>query len=459
MSKQKKTQKHSIKTTKIELKGETLTKAILESISDGVFTVNEDWQITSFNRAAERITGVKRKDAIGKSCCDIFRSSMCQTGCALRATLKSGHPIINRSGFIISAEGKRVPISLSTAVLYNETGEIIGGAETFRDLSEIEALRKELVGRYKIGDLISRSFTMRKVFDLIPAVASTFSTILIQGDTGTGKELVARAIQGSGSFAGKPFVAVNCGALPDSLLESELFGYKKGAFTGAFQDKPGLMTIARDGTLFLDEIGDISPAMQVKLLRVIQEKNFHPLGSTASENFKARIIAATNKNLLDLIKEGKFREDLFYRLNVIRIDLPPLRQRKEDIPLLVENFIEKFNFLYGRQIKGISNDALSALINYNWPGNIRELENFIERASIFCPGKTIHLSCFPDDFGDECRRPAESMKTARCSAEAALIQATLSRNKFNIGLSANELNIHRATLYRKIKKLRIKIPK
>ncbi|MFZ5950162.1 MAG: sigma-54 interaction domain-containing protein [Candidatus Rifleibacteriota bacterium] len=426
--------------------------SILESISDGVFTVDQDWKISYFNRAAEKITGIKRKEAIGKRCCDVFRSSMCQVNCPLKATLKNSKPIINRSCFIVRSDGHRIPISVSTAVLYDGNGKIMGGAETFRDLSEIEALRQELVGRFKLGDLISRSSTMRKVFDLIPAVASTFSTVLIQGETGTGKELVAKAVHNSGSFAGRPFVAINCGALPDSLLESELFGYKKGAFTGAWQDKPGLLQVAKSGTLFLDEIGDVSPAMQVKLLRVLQEKKFQPLGSTLEHSFQARVVAATNRDLLGMIKTGTFREDLFYRINVIRIDLPPLRQRKEDIPLLVDHFIERFSRFYGRQIKGISNEAISLLLHHQWPGNIRELENIIERAVILCNGKSLNLNCFPDQFNEIPRFENESIKAAGRSAESTAIQASLRRNGFNIEKTANDLEIHRATLYRKMRK-------
>lgn len=435
--------------------GSSLTAAILESISDGVFTVDNNWKITSFNRAAELITGIRREEALGRRCSDVFKSSMCQANCALKATLKSGKPVVNRSCFIINSAGARIPISVSTAVLYDAKGKIIGGAETFRDLSEIEALRKELVGRYQVGDLISRSATMRKVFDLIPAVASTGSTVLIQGETGTGKELVAKAIHGSGNFAGKPFIAVNCGAMPDTLLESELFGYKKGAFTGAYQDKPGLMQAAADGTLFLDEIGDVSQAMQVKLLRALQERSFQPLGSTSEVKFKARVVTATNKDLLAMIKTGAFREDLFYRINVIRIDLPPLRQRKEDIPLLIDTFISKFNHLYARQLKGISNEALSVLLNHSWPGNIRELENLIERAVILSTGRTITMSNIPDDLCGQFQLENDSIRSARFSAEASTIQATLLRNDFNIAATANDLGIHRATLYRKIIKYQI----
>ncbi|MGM0600101.1 MAG: sigma-54 interaction domain-containing protein [Candidatus Rifleibacteriota bacterium] len=437
---------------------DSFTNSILESISDGVFTIDLNWKITSFNRAAEEITGISRKDALGRRCCDVFRSSICQSACPLKITLKTMEQVINRSCFIIRADGKRIPISVSTAVLYDPKGSIIGGAETFRDLSEIETLRKELGQKYRMGDLISRSSTMRKVFDLIPAVANTYSTVLIQGETGTGKELAAKAIHNSGSMNDKPFIAINCGALPETLLESELFGYKKGAFTGAYADKKGLMEAAGNGTLFLDEIGDVSAATQVKLLRVIQEKVFQPLGSTSEHRFKARIITATNKNLAEMVKNNEFREDLFYRINVIRLDLPPLRQRKEDIPLLIEHFIDKFNYIYGKHLEGISDEALSLLMNHNWPGNVRELENVIERAAILCKNKIIKINSLPEEFHGATVTDQSNIGTARSIAESTIIQTALARNNYNKVQTAKELGIHKATLYRKIKKYGIENP-
>ena len=254
------------------------TEAILESISDGVFTVDMEWRVTSFNRAAEQITGIQRDEAIGRLCSEVFRSSMCEVECALRQTIRNGKPIIGKSGYIIDADGTRIPISVSTAVLRDAEGHVIGGAETFRDLSEVEALRRELEGRFRVGDLASRSPLMQKLFEVLPAIAASPSTVLILGETGTGKELVARTIHTLSPRNKGPFIAVSCGALPDTLLESELFGYKAGAFTGATKDKPGRFALAKGGTLFLDEIGEMSPALQVRLLRVLQERTYEPLG-------------------------------------------------------------------------------------------------------------------------------------------------------------------------------------
>ncbi len=439
----------------------TSTEAILESICDGVFTVDSEWRITSFNRAAEQITGTSREQAIGQRCSEVFRSSMCEANCALRQTLESGQPIINRSGYIITAAGQRVPISISTAVLRDKDGTIIGGAETFRDLSEVEALRKQLNERYQLGDLISHSPAMHDIFNLITAVASSSdTTVLIQGETGTGKELVAKAIHNLSSRALEPFIALNCGALPDNLLESELFGHKKGAFTGATTDKPGRFSLAGKGTLFLDEIGEISSALQVRLLRVLQEHSYEPLGATKSQKSHARIIAATNRNLSEMVKAGTFRQDLFYRIQVVQIDLPPLRERMEDITLLTEHFISHFNQLLNKQITSISPEAMACLVAHDWPGNVRELENVIERAFVICPDSVIarrHLpvalqSTIPLD------EPLLDMQTHRDSHERQLIINALERNHYNRTAAARELNIHKTTLYRKINALAIPLP-
>ena len=351
----------------------TGAEGILESISDGVFTVNTDWRITSFNRAAESITGIRRKDAIGKPCSEVFRANMCEADCALRHTVKTGKPIINKSGFIVNANGHRIPVSVSTAILRNEHGKIVGGAETFRDLSLVEELRKELEGRFQFGDLVSRSSSMRRIFDVLPQLSASDATVLIHGETGTGKELLARAIHNLSPREHKPFIPINCGALPDTLLESELFGYVKGAFTGAGKDKPGRFALADGGTLFLDEIGDISPALQIRLLRVLQDKTYEPLGGTISLKANVRVIAATHRDLSAQIKKGVFREDLFYRLNVVKVELPPLRKRKEDIPLLVQNFIERFNRQQGKMVIGVTQDVMVLLMAHDYPGNVREL--------------------------------------------------------------------------------------
>jgi PAS domain S-box-containing protein len=432
-------------------------KAILESISDGVFTVDAEWHITFFNRAAETITGVSRTEALGRQCCDVFRSSLCGDNCALKQTLDSGKPVIGQSAWIIDADGNRIPISLSTAVLRDTNGVIIGGAETFRDLSEIEALRQELEEKYRAGDMTSRSPVMQRIFEVLPAIAESPSTVLILGETGTGKELLARTIHSLSHRNSGPFVTVNCGAIPDTLLESELFGYKSGAFTGAVRDKPGRFALAQGGTLFLDEIGEISSALQISLLRVLQERTFEPLGSVRTETTDARIITATNKDLAEHVKHKHFREDLYYRVNVVRIELPPLRNRKEDIPMLANQFIARNNRLQNKSVQGLTTDALSLFMAYDWPGNIRELENVIERAFVLCKNNWITLSHLPAELISH--KPQTENQThihaTRNLVETRLITAALHRNDGNRVKTAKELGIHKTTLYRKMKKLGI----
>jgi PAS domain S-box-containing protein len=437
------------------------TESILESISDGVFTVDLDWVVTSFNRAAEEITGVGRQEAIGRLCSEVFRCSMCGADCALAETLKTGKPIIGKSGYIIDAEGDRIPISVSTAVLKDAAGHVVGGAETFRDMSELEALRGEIEGRYRVGDLVSRSPLMQKVFEVLPPVAASPSTVLVLGETGTGKELLARTIHELSPRKKRPFVAVNCGALPETLLESELFGYKAGAFTDAKKDKPGRFALAGGGTLFLDEIGEISPALQVRLLRVLQERTYEPLGGVRSEKADVRVIAATNQDLIGLVQQKIFREDLYYRVNVVRIELPPLRRRKEDLPLLVEHFITRFNRLQNKAVPGVATEALSLLMAYDWPGNIRELENVIERAFILCGDGRIETAHLPSELTARGRVTdiAETdIRSARDILYAQAIRAALERNGFNRLAAARELGIHKTTLFRRMRQLGITLP-
>lgn len=433
------------------------TEAILESISDGVFTVDHEWRITSFNRAAETITGIPRKEAIGRYCSEVFRSNMCETECALRETLTTHRPVIGKTGYIIDAKGSRIPVSISTAVLRDPDGTVIGGAETFRDLSDIETLRKQLEGKYHVGDLVSRSPAMRRIFEILPPIAESLSTVLIVGETGTGKERIARTIHELSPRRDGPFVAVNCGALPETLLESEFFGYKAGAFTGATRDKPGRFALANNGTLFLDEIAEIQPVLQVRLLRVLQERVFEPLGSTRSEKTTARILVATNKDLAEAVRNGTFREDLYYRVNVMRIEIPPLRNRREDIPLLVDQFIQRFNSIQGKAIRSVSPEVLSLFLSREWPGNVRELENVIEHAFILCRKDIITTEDLPDDFRMRvsCTETHPDIRTTRDILEGQAIRQALEAAGYNHTQAAKRLGIHKSTLYRKLKRLGI----
>ncbi|SDO73800.1 sigma-54 interaction domain-containing protein [Desulforhopalus singaporensis] len=442
-----------------------VNEIILESISDGVFTVDHNWRITSFNRAAEEITGTPRKKAIGRFCWEVFRSNMCEGDCALKRTMKEGKSFVSSSTYIINSKQQKVPIGVSTSVLKDQSGEILGGVETFRDRTLVEELRRELSGSFEISRMVSRSPIMKKLFAILPQVAESDSTVLLEGETGTGKEFMSLALHRLSKRKKGPFMAINCGALPDTLLESELFGYKAGAFTGADKDKQGLFSAATSGTILLDEIGDTSSAFQVRLLRLLEEKEYQPLGSVEKFNTDARIIAATNSDLERMVEQGTFRKDLFYRINVIRFILPPLRERKEDIPLLTERFIAKMNQLHDRSVEGVTPAAMSLLLNHDYPGNIRELENIIEHGFVLCRGPEIDVAHLPASLGS---KPTVSFPTPALVAttmEASLVEgekeaifAALKRNNFNRLAAARELGIHKSTLFRKIKKYKISLP-
>ena len=434
---------------------EDTTKVILESISDGVFTIDYNWEITSFNRAAEEITGISRKDAIGRHCWEVFRSNMCEKDCALKKTMEEGRPFISSSGYIINREKQKIPITVSTSLLIDKAGDVIGGIETFRDHSLVEQLRKELSTKFKVADLISNSDAMKNIFNILPLVSDSDSSVLIEGETGTGKELLARAIHNMSHRKDKPFIAINCGALPDTLLESELFGYKKGAFTNAIKDKPGQFALADGGTIFLDEIGDTSPAFQVSILRVLQDHKFTPLGALSQEKTNIRIIAATNKDLFSLVSQNQFRQDLYYRINVIRLFLPPLRHRREDIPLLVDLFIEKMNIRQGKFIQGTDKKVLQTFMSHDFPGNIRELENIIEHAFVLCSEGDIKPAHLPGSLSLPSNLNDEKTNDPVKSAQIQLIIDALARNNFNRSAAAKDLGIHKSTLFRRIKNLRM----
>ncbi len=430
---------------------------ILDSISEGVFTVDAEWRVQSFNRAAESITGTSREDAIGRPCWEVFRASICESSCALRETMSTGEPIVERSAYIVNADGERVPISLSTALLRDQDGSVIGGVETFRDLSVEEELRRELAGRARFADMISKNHRLQDIFALVPDIAESGSTVLITGESGTGKELLARAIHAHSPRAEGPLIVVNCGALPDTLLESELFGHLAGAFTDATRDRPGRFELARGGTIFLDEIGDVSPALQSRLLRVLQDGTYEPLGAVETRRTDARVLAATNRDLEAMVSSGDFRRDLYYRINVVTLELPPLRDRREDIPLLVEHFIEKFNRLRGKQVAGVSARVMDTLLRHDYPGNIRELENVIEHAFVTCRSGTIRVRHLPSALvpgGSSTEDAAPSLE----ELERDYLLRLLERHAWNRSRAAAELGIHRTTLWRRLRRLGIESP-
>ena len=428
---------------------------ILDSIADGVFTVDEEWRITSFNRAAEQITGVAREEAIGRRCCDVFRASICESECALKETIHADRPIVNKAIYNPQCRWSTYPRQhLSRGV----EGRTRYADRRRRDLPRPQRGRGTPQGTGKVATPSrTSSVAARSCSGCLnySSTADSDSTVLIEGASGTGKELFARAIHNLSRRRDKRFVAINCGALPDTLLESELFGYKAGAFTDARRDKPGRLAVADGGTILLDEIGDISPAMQSRLLRVLQERMFEPLGSVDPVEVDVRVIAATHKDLRKLVKKGTFREDLFYRIHVIRMELPMLRDRREDIPLLIDRFVAKFNRIQTKDVAGVSDTAMALLMEYDYPGNVRELENTIEHAFVLCRGGMIEPHHLPVAVRGVAltttRSPAESL-TLR-AWEAIHITDALRRHDGHRAAAARELGIDPSTLFRKIKSL------
>ncbi|MGD8439358.1 MAG: sigma 54-interacting transcriptional regulator [Holophagae bacterium] len=433
-------------------------EAVVHSISDGVFAVDSEWRITCFNRAAERTIGIRRAEALGRRCCDVFRSSICKDACALRYTMETGNPVVNLPIHIRDASGRIVPVTVSTALLRDRDGKVIGGVETFRDLNLVKSFLDQVEGAHDGPRIITSDPGLRKLLEDLPTIARSESTILIEGESGTGKGLLAQAIHAQSPRRDRPMVTVSCGALPDTLLESELFGYRRGAFTGADRDKPGRVRVAEAGTLFLDEIGDLPLAVQVKILRLLQDRVYEPLGDVVSHTADVRVLVATNRNLAQLVDEGRFRSDLFYRVNVIRLEMPPLRDRIADVPLLADAFLRQLSMQRGRIVEGLSRAALRHLMSHDFPGNVRELENILEHAYVLCRGARIEKGDLPDWLLGNDTAPTGQRATTLEEVEAEFIARVLARNRFNRTEAARELGMHTTTLYRKIRKLGIELP-
>jgi len=428
---------------------------ILDSIDEGVFTIDLDFRITSINRSASQIIGISKGDALGLFCRDIFHSDICEPNCIMKETFNSGRHISNRLANLVDANGETIPVSLNSAILKDDNGQIIGGVETFKDLSEIISLRKKLSEKYTFEDIVSVDNSMREIFSILPDLAESNSSVLIEGESGTGKELIARAIHNLSNRKNKPLVIVNCGAIPENLLESELFGYEPGAFTDAKKSKKGKIFAAEEGTLFLDEIGELPKTLQVKLLRFIQEKEYEPLGSTKILKSDVRIIAATNRDLEQEVKANNFRKDFYYRINVFSIKLPPLKERQDDIPILIETFVKKFNKLKGKNIMGVSDEVLSMLVNYDFPGNIRELENIIEHGFVLCKEYLIQKEHLPLHFRKSLKPFSLDSDLSLDDVQKKYLLEKLEKNDWNKTKTAEELKIDPSTLWRKMKRFNI----
>ena len=433
-------------------------KLILDNLDVGVFTVNRGGYITFFNREAEKVSGFNRRQVIGKHCSAIFEGTAAQDLCLLKESIASGTARNSRQGKMTTKDGETIPIRAHYLALRNEKGTIIGGLATFHDLTLVRQLNQVISERYTFQDMIGKDPGMQKIFETVNVVGATDATVLIEGTTGTGKDLLAKVIHSISNRASKPFVKVNCAAIPDNLLESEMFGYIKGAFTGADRDKPGRFDEADGGTIFLDEIGDLTLSLQAKLLRVLEDKEFYPLGSRHTRKVDLRIISATNRDLEDLVGKRLFREDLYYRLNVFRIQLPDLKSRRIDLPLLIHHILRKLCAARDNRRMAISATAMEVLLNYHYPGNVRELENILEHALIICQEDVIEPRHLPDflQAGLEESREAHWLNAGGELKEVNDIRNrlldALKKHNWHRQKAARELGIDRTTLWRKMKK-------
>ncbi|PLX96511.1 MAG: Fis family transcriptional regulator [Desulfuromonas sp.] len=421
-------------------------QTILDSVADGVFTVDSELRITSFNRAAEEITGFRRSEALGQPCCEIFRTNVCFDHCPLRKAFASGENITNVEVDVLDRHNREIPISVNASVLRDEHGAVIGGVETFRDLSQLRALANEVQERFSFHNMISRNPRMQQLFDILPDVAHSDATVLLHGASGTGKELFAQAIHNLSPRNEHPLVVINCGALPEQLLEAEIFGVRKGAYTGAVANRKGRLALAEGGTLFLDEIGDLPLPLQVKLLRVLENNEYQALGSDETRRADVRFVAASHRDLARLVEEKRFRQDLYYRLNVVSLRIPPLSERSEDIPLLLDMALQRFCQKHGKRIGRFSHQALEQLLTYPYEGNVRELLNLVERAVILCRGTQI----------EPMHIPALSLSTPLAKKHGCpdkdTLRHLLQRFQGNRQQLAQHLGVDRTTLWRWIRR-------
>ncbi len=436
-----------------------LAELLFNSTSDGVFAVNDKMHIIAFNKAAEKILGIRKEEALGRPCHEVLRANICHENCALKYTLKTDQPVVNLAVELRDSRDRRIPVTISSAALRDAKGRVIGGVETIRNMNWVRKLVQDVEHHHPFADIVTDDPQMRHIFEILPTIAASESCVLVRGETGTGKNLIAKAVHILSARHKGPLITVNCGALPETLLESEIFGYRAGAFTGAIRDRKGRIAAAEGGTIFLDEIGDMPLSMQVKLLRFLQDHVYERLGDDRTIQADVRVVTATNRDLLRLVDEGKFRRDLYYRINVLSIELPPLRDRRRDIPLLTQAFLDRLSQRRGKQLAGISGEALAILIEHDYPGNIRELENIIEHAFVLCPGPEIEVPHLPQHLVNLRRAQPTTPATEFAEVEARFLREALERNHWNRQRTADELGIHKTTLLRRVRRLGLQLPK
>lgn len=429
-------------------------EAVVASIGDGVITTDLDGRITSLNRAAELITGYQSQEAAGRVCKELFQADFCP----LEITLKEGRALPASELYIRAKDGALVPVLVSTEPLRDSQDRLMGAVEILRDRREVRRLQEQFRESRGLDRLIGRSAPMQAVYRLVERLAASDATVLILGESGAGKELVAEILHSRSRRWNQPLVKVNCAALPESLLESELFGHVRGAFTGAVADRVGRFEMAHGGTIFLDEVGDLPLPLQVKLLRVLQERQFERVGGSRTISVDVRVLAATHRNLHAMVEQGLFRQDLFYRLHVVPLELPPLREHPEDIPLLVENFLRRWSDRTERPPKHLTPSAFKLLADYSWPGNVRELENALEYAAVTSADDWLRPEDLPPRLRAAARPAGGRLDAALAAAEreallAAFESASTSQE------AARRLGIGRATLWRKIKRYGISFPR
>lgn len=424
---------------------------LMDDMPEGIFMVNTRWQISYINETAQRITGFSRREALGRFCWEVFRGNLCHNGCPMRISMSASEVVLDREVEIVSRSGEKKLLLVNTSQV-KKMNKVFGGIQTFHECGYVR-MRVEKPAHEALVNIMGVSVQMQEVLRRLPAIGASGSNVLIQGESGTGKELVARAVHLCSRRSKGPFVAVNCSAIPESLIESELFGHERGAFTGAVASKPGRFELARGGTFFLDEIGDLKLHLQVKLLRVLEEKSFERVGGTRRIPLEARIVAATNVDLKEAMRQGRFREDFYFRLFTVPVHLPPLRERPDDIPILVKHFVESLNRKFGKQIKGVDPKVMKIFSRHAWHGNVRELKHVLEHCFVFAKGSIIAERHLPDMDGawTDAEPEWDSEDGPLRALERKAIVTALGTAGGNKQDAARLLKISRTKLWRKMK--------